>query len=156
MRRLLLEVFESLLELINASACIDKLLLTGEEGMALGANFNSDLGALGGLRYNGFTARASDYALYILGLDSFFHFIIPHKIISLLVGSDFTSRVIISLFFCIVKGFLRFFCIFFADSPRGSYLWDKSLLTQVSPFAYFYIRRYQIRKRRTAYEYTTR
>ena len=103
---LLLEVFESLLELVNTSACINKLLLAGEEGMALGANFNSDLASLGGLGNNGFAACALDHALFILGLDSFFHFIIPHKIISLLFGSDFTSRVIISLFFCIVKGFL--------------------------------------------------
>ena len=103
---LLVKVLESLLELINTSACINKLLLAGEEGVALGANFDSDLASLGGLSNNGFAACASDYALFVLGLNSFFHFFVPHKIISLLVGSDFTSRVIISLFFCVVKGFL--------------------------------------------------
>ena len=80
---LLLEVLESLLELINTSACINKLLLAGEEGVALGANFDSDLASLGGLSNNGFAACASDYALFVLGLNSFFHFFVPHKIISL-------------------------------------------------------------------------
>ena len=34
---------KTLLEFINASACINKLLFAGEEGMALRANFNADL-----------------------------------------------------------------------------------------------------------------
>ena len=71
---LLVESFESLLELINTSACINKLLLAGEEGVALGANFDSDLASLGGLSNNGFAACASDYALFVLGLNSFLHF----------------------------------------------------------------------------------
>ena len=102
---LLLEVFESLLELVNTSACINKLLLAGEEGVALRANFNSDLASLSGLCYNGLAACALDNALFVLGLNSFFHFILPHKIISLLVGSDFTSGIIISLFSSVVKNF---------------------------------------------------
>ncbi len=102
---LLLEVLDSLLELVNTSACINKLLLAGEEGVALGANFDGNLASLSGLGNNGFAACASDHALFVLGLNSFFHFKIPHKIISLLVGSDFTSRVIISLFIAVVKGF---------------------------------------------------
>ena len=109
MRRLFLEVFESLLELVNTSACINKLLLAGEEGVALRANFNSDFASLSGLGNNSFAACALDYALFILGLNSFFHFKIPHKIISLLVGSDFTSRTIISPIKSVVKGFLIFF-----------------------------------------------
>ena len=80
---LLLEVLDSLLELVNTSACINKLLLAGEEGVALRANFDSDLASLGGLSNNGFAACASDYALFVLGLNSFFHFFVPHKIISL-------------------------------------------------------------------------
>ena len=71
---LLVEVLESLLELINTSACINKLLLAGEEGVALRANFDSDLASLGGLGNNGFAACASDYALFVLGLNSFLHF----------------------------------------------------------------------------------
>ena len=102
-KKLLSNALESLLELINTSACINKLLLAGEEGVALRANFDSDLASLGGLGNNGFAACALDYALFVLGLNCFFHFILPHKIISLLVGSDFTSRVIISLFFPVVK-----------------------------------------------------
>ena len=102
---LLVESFESLLELINTSACINKLLLAGEEGMALGANFNSNLASLCGLCNNGLAACALDYALFVLGLNSFFHFFLPHKIISLFFDSDFTSRVIISLFCGVVNRF---------------------------------------------------
>ena len=100
---LLVVLFKSLLELVNTTAGINKLLLTGEEGVALGANFNSDLTTLCGLGYNGLAACALDHALFVLRLNSFFHFKIPHKIISLLVGSDFTSRDIISLFCPLVK-----------------------------------------------------
>ena len=106
---LLVEIFKSLLELINTSACINKFLLAGEEGMALRANFNSDFASLSGLGNNGLAACALDNALFVLGLNSFLHFSIPHKIISLLVGSDFTSRIIISLFFTFVKSFFAFF-----------------------------------------------
>ena len=42
-----------------------------------------------------------------LGWIASFIFIIPHKIISLLVGSDFTSRVIISLFCGVVNSFFK-------------------------------------------------
>ena len=103
--KLLVESFESLLELINTSACIDKLLLAGEEGMALRANLNSYLASLGGLSNDGLAACALDHALFVFGLNSFFHFSLPHKIISLLVGSDFTSGVIISFFSGLVKRF---------------------------------------------------
>lgn len=81
--KLLAESFESLLELINTSACIDKLLLAGEEGVALRANLDFDLFSLSGLSNNGLAACALDNALYVFGLDSFLHFSVPHKIISL-------------------------------------------------------------------------
>ena len=68
--RLLACSLESLLELVKTSAGVNKLLLTGEEGMALGANFNSDLAALGGLSGNGLTASAADYALLIIRMNS--------------------------------------------------------------------------------------
>ena len=71
--RLLLESSDSLLELIHTSAGVNKLLLTGEERMALGANFNFDLAALGGLGLYGFAACASDDALFVLRMDSLFH-----------------------------------------------------------------------------------
>jgi hypothetical protein len=104
---LLVESFKSLLELVNTSACINKLLLAGEEGVALRANFNSDLASLCGLCNYGLAACALDYALFVLGLNSFFHFFLPHKIISLLVGSDFTSGIIISLFYMVVNSFCK-------------------------------------------------
>ena len=71
---LLLEGSHSSLELINASACIDKLLLAGEEGMALGADINSQLAALGGLGYNSLAACTSDGASLIVRMNSVFHF----------------------------------------------------------------------------------
>jgi len=108
---LLVESLEALLELINTAARINKLLLTREEGVALGTNFNSDLRALCGLGYNGLAACALNYALFVLGLDCFFHFFLPHKIISLLVGSDFTSGIIITLFSPLVKGFSKLFLL---------------------------------------------
>ena len=67
---LLLESSHSLLELVNASACVNELLLTGEEGMALGANFNSHLAALGRLSGNGLAASATDNALFVIRMDS--------------------------------------------------------------------------------------
>jgi hypothetical protein len=79
--RLLLESSDSLLELIHTSAGVNKLLLTGEERMALGANFNFDLAALGGLGLYGFAACASDDAGFVLRMDSLFHCSIPHFII---------------------------------------------------------------------------
>jgi hypothetical protein len=74
---LLSNTLESLLELVNASACINKLLLAGEEGVALGADFNSDLAAVRGLGGYGFAAGATNYALLIIGMNSGFHFDIP-------------------------------------------------------------------------------
>ena len=73
----LLACFESLLELINTSASVNKLLLTCEEGVTLGTNFNSDLAALGGSGCNRLAACASDYAFLIVRMDSCFHFISP-------------------------------------------------------------------------------
>ena len=71
--RLLLESSDSLLELIHTSAGVNKLLLTGKERMALGANFNFDLAALGGLGFYGLAACTSDDALFVLRMDSLFH-----------------------------------------------------------------------------------
>ena len=70
---LLLEGRDSLLKLIHTSAGINELLLTGEEGMALGANFNLHLAALGGSGNYLCTASARNDALLILGMQSLFH-----------------------------------------------------------------------------------
>ena len=71
--RLLASLFKSSLELVKTTACIDKLLLTGVEGVALGTNFNSDFAALGGLGSNNLAASATDYALFIIRMDSRLH-----------------------------------------------------------------------------------
>ena len=75
---LLSDSSQSLLELVQTSACIDKLLLAGVEGVALGANFNTHLATLGRTRNYGFTARTLNGALNILRMDSVFHFLSPH------------------------------------------------------------------------------
>ena len=68
--RLLSCSFKSLLELVKTSACINELLLSGEERVTLGANFNSDLAALGGLGGNGLATSATDYALFVIRMNS--------------------------------------------------------------------------------------
>ncbi len=68
--RLFVEALKSLLELVNTTANVNELLLAREEGVALGANFNSDLAALGGLGGNGLAACATDNALFVIRMDS--------------------------------------------------------------------------------------
>ena len=63
---------ESLLESVNTSAGINKLLLTGEERMALGANFYLDILLCGTCLYN-VTASAGDGSLLVYGMDTLFH-----------------------------------------------------------------------------------
>ena len=75
--RLLLGRSQSSLELINASARVNKLLLAREEGVALGANFNSYLAARGGLGFYNFATCTSDGAGFILRMDSVFHGHVP-------------------------------------------------------------------------------
>ena len=70
---LLLGRSKSLLELVNTSAGVNKLLLAGEEGMALGADINSQLAALGGSGFHSLAACTTDGANFILGMDSVFH-----------------------------------------------------------------------------------
>jgi len=73
-KKLLLSTLQTLLELINTSAGINKLLLTGKERMTLRANFNTDHAALGGTGGNFFAASALDYGFGIVRMDSVFHF----------------------------------------------------------------------------------
>ena len=75
--KLLFGSLKSSLELINASAGVNKLLLTGKEGMALGADINSQVAALGGLGLNDLAASTSDLAYFVLRMDSVFHFHVP-------------------------------------------------------------------------------
>ena len=69
----LLACLKSLLELVNTSAGVNKLLLTGEEGMTLGADFYSDLATLGGLGCYCFAACATNYTFFIIRMYSVFH-----------------------------------------------------------------------------------
>ena len=73
-QKLLLCSLQTLLELVNASAGINKLLLAGKERMALRANFNADDTALGRTGLDFFAACALDSDFAIVGMESFFHF----------------------------------------------------------------------------------
>ena len=57
---------ETLVEALNTSAGVDQLLLTSVERMALGANFDVDLG-LGGTSLDDVAACAGDGAVNVVG-----------------------------------------------------------------------------------------
>ena len=61
-----------LVELINAAAGVDQLLLAGVEGVALGADLNGDI-LLGGAGLDHGAASAPDGGLLVIGMDSFLH-----------------------------------------------------------------------------------
>ena len=63
---------EALLEAINTSASVYKLLLAGVERMALGADINLHL-FLCGTGLECFTAYAANDAFAVLGMDVFLH-----------------------------------------------------------------------------------
>ena len=63
---------EALVELGHTSAGIHQLLLAGVEGMALGANFDVDLG-LGGTSLDDVAACAGDGAVNVVRMDTLFH-----------------------------------------------------------------------------------
>ena len=67
---------ELLVELGHASAGIYQLLLTREEGVALGANVNDDV-LLGGAGLNDIAAGTADRGLLVLGMDALFHVVSP-------------------------------------------------------------------------------
>ena len=103
---------ESSLELVKTSACVNELLLSCEERMALGANFNSDLAALGGLGCNYLAASATDNALVVIRMDSGFHntfYLVSNIRCSL---TSFANAVIISYFFYNCNSFFKNFLIF--------------------------------------------
>ena len=68
----LLIQIETLLETIYASACVNQLLLASVERMALGANFDVDLG-LGGTSFDDITASAGNGAVNVVRMDTLFH-----------------------------------------------------------------------------------
>ena len=61
-----------LVELVNAAAGVDQLLLAGVEGMALRADFDRDV-FLGGAGLDNGAAGAADGGLLVLRMDSFLH-----------------------------------------------------------------------------------
>jgi len=96
--KLLLGSLESSLELVKASACIDKLLLAGVVRMALGANVNTHFATLCGTRNNSFAACASDYAFLIIRMDSLFHFLYLTFNFSMFFDIGYISLVILPHF----------------------------------------------------------
>ena len=62
-----------LVEAFNTSARGNRSLLSGVERMAFGANINSQFAALGGSGFNNLAASAPDDALFVIGMDAFFH-----------------------------------------------------------------------------------
>lgn len=67
---------ETLLKAVNAPASIHQLLLAGEEGMALGANFDLQF-RLNRTGFECLTAHAMNGRLAIFGMDLFFHAFSP-------------------------------------------------------------------------------
>ena len=67
-------------ELVNATAGVDQLLLAGVEGMALGADLNGDV-LLGRASLYHFAAGAADGGLEILGMDAFLHNLSPRNML---------------------------------------------------------------------------
>ena len=68
---------EALVEALNTSAAVNQLLLTSVERMALGANFDVDLG-LGRTSLNDVAASTSDGAVNVVRMDTLFHSFSPH------------------------------------------------------------------------------
>ena len=68
---------EALVEALNTSAGVNQLLLASVERMALGANFDVDLG-LGGTSVDDITASAGNGAVNVVRMDTLFHSFSPH------------------------------------------------------------------------------
>ena len=63
---------KAFLEAVYASAAVNQLLLTGVEGVTLGANFNLQF-LLGGTGFPSFAAHATNDRLLIIRMDLFLH-----------------------------------------------------------------------------------
>jgi len=70
--RLLLVQTELLVEAADTTTGVHHLLLAGEEGVTLGANFDADI-LLGGASLDHVTAGAPDGGLSVIGMDTFLH-----------------------------------------------------------------------------------
>jgi hypothetical protein len=60
-------------EAINTTSGVNKTLLAGVKGMAVGTNFGFDLFALGSQQHSLVTAMATNFGLKCLGMNIFFH-----------------------------------------------------------------------------------
>ena len=65
---------ELLVETVNTSTSINQLLLAGIERVALGADLNTNV-LLGRTSGKDIAARAADGGLFVLGMDTFLHFV---------------------------------------------------------------------------------
>ena len=65
---------KTLVETVNTSTGVNQLLLAGIERVALGADLDTDL-LLGGASGKDVTAVATDRGLFVLGMDTFLHFV---------------------------------------------------------------------------------
>ena len=65
---------KSLIEPINTSTGVNQLLLAGIERVALGADFNTNI-LLGGAAGKDVAASAPDRGLFVIGMDTFLHFV---------------------------------------------------------------------------------
>ena len=65
---------EALVEAINTSTSVNQLLLAGIERVALGADFNTNV-LLGRTSGKDIAACATDSGLFVLGMDTFLHFV---------------------------------------------------------------------------------
>ena len=65
---------ETLVEAIDTSTGVNQLLLAGIERVALGADLNTNL-LLGGAGGESVATGATDRGLFVLGMDTFLHFV---------------------------------------------------------------------------------
>ena len=65
---------EALVEAINTSTGVNQLLLAGIERVALGADFHTNV-LLGGTSGKDIAAGAANGGLFVLGMDTFLHFV---------------------------------------------------------------------------------
>ena len=120
-----------LVELINAAAGVDQLLLAGVEGVALGADLNGDVG-LGGAGLDDGAASASDGGLLVFRMDSFLHAIhlFPAQVYHLCI-INFVRMLKINVIIEIInKIFIHFFA-FLGSDCFFDFIFVSNILTPV-------------------------
>ena len=95
---------KTLLELVNASAGINELLLAGIEGVALGADFYVDITDYG-VGFHSSTASATDDCALAFGMNSSFHFLHLFSLV-------FFNLLYYSILFSVLQEVLQTFSIF--------------------------------------------